>query len=122
MRKCYVVNLTDDERTTVCDLVRKGAVTARTLTRAHILLQADQDVADQAIADAPHVDRATVERIANASAKATVNWRFTTATAREKLKLFIHRNHCGQPLANLNTYAEELSTLMTENFHLFDNT
>ena len=63
MRKRYVVNLTDDERTTLRDLVRKGTVAARKLTRAHILLHADEDVADQAIADALHVGRATVERI-----------------------------------------------------------
>ena len=63
MRKRSVVNLTDDERTTLRDLVRKGTAAARKLTRAHILLHADEDVADQAIADALHVGRATVERI-----------------------------------------------------------
>jgi len=63
MHKRYVVNLTDDERTTLRELVRKGTLAARKLTRAHILLQADEDVCDQAIADALHVGRATVERI-----------------------------------------------------------
>ena len=62
MRKRYVVNLADDERTTLLDLVRKGTVAARKLTRAHILLHADENVSDQAIADALHVGRATVER------------------------------------------------------------
>jgi transposase len=63
MRKRYVVNMTDDERITLHDLVRKGKVAARKLTRAHILLQADENVTDQAIADALHVGRATVERV-----------------------------------------------------------
>jgi transposase len=63
MRKIYRVNLTDDERTTLRDLVRKGTVAARKLTRAHILLQADEGVADQPIADALHIGRATVERV-----------------------------------------------------------
>ena len=63
MRKRYVVNLTDDERTTLRDLVRKGTVAARKLTRAHILLHADENGSHQTIADALHVGRATVERV-----------------------------------------------------------
>ncbi len=63
MRKRYLVNLTDDERTTLRDLVHKGTVAARKLTRAHILLHADENLSDQAIADALHIGRATVERI-----------------------------------------------------------
>jgi transposase len=58
-----VVNLIDDERTTLRVLVRKGTVAARKLTRAHILFQADETVSDQSIADALHVGRATVERV-----------------------------------------------------------
>lgn len=63
MRKRYLVNLTDQERTTLLDLVRKGTVAARKLTRAHILLLADQNMSDQAIAQALHIGRATVERV-----------------------------------------------------------
>lgn len=62
MRKIYVVTLTDDERTTLLDLTKKGAAAARKITRAHILLQAADGASDQAIADALHVGRATVER------------------------------------------------------------
>ncbi len=63
MRKLYLVNLTDEERTTLHELVRKGTLSARKLTRAHILLQAHDRASDQAIADALHIGRATVERV-----------------------------------------------------------
>ena len=63
MRKRYVVSLTDEERTSLRDLVHKGTLAARKLTRAHILLQADEDAADQTIADSLHIGRATVERV-----------------------------------------------------------
>jgi len=62
MRKIYVVSLTNDERTTLLDLTKKGTTSARKLTRAHILLQAAEGATDQAIADALHIGRATVER------------------------------------------------------------
>lgn len=38
MNKLYVVNLSDEEREGLRDLVKKGKVSARTLARAHILL------------------------------------------------------------------------------------
>jgi hypothetical protein len=63
MHKRYVVNLTDDERARLRGLVHKGTLAARKLTRAHILLQAYEDVSDQAIAEALHAGRTTVERV-----------------------------------------------------------
>jgi transposase len=63
MRKLYVVDLTDKEAETLRELVRKGSISARTLTRAHILLQANDGASDQSIADALHIGRATVERV-----------------------------------------------------------
>lgn len=63
MRKLYVVSLTDEEATTLRELVRKGTVSARKLTRAHILLHANDGASDQTIADALHIGRATVERV-----------------------------------------------------------
>lgn len=63
MRKRYVVDLSDDERTTVRELVRKGTASARKVTRAHILLQADDGASDKTIAAALHVGHATVERV-----------------------------------------------------------
>lgn len=62
MRKIYVVTLTQDERATLLDLTKKGSTSARKIARAHILLHAAEGASDQAIADALHVGRATVER------------------------------------------------------------
>ncbi len=63
MRKKYIVSLTDDERGTLCDLLKKGTLAARKLARAHILLLADEGRTDDLIAQALHVGRATVERV-----------------------------------------------------------
>ena len=62
MAKKYIVDLTDAERTELRDLIKKGTAKARTLTRAHILLRADEDATDAAIAEALHVSIRTVER------------------------------------------------------------
>ena len=61
-RKRWVVGLTDDERAELLALVKKGKGAARRLTRAHILLLADEERPDEAIAAALHTDRSTVER------------------------------------------------------------
>src|SRR5689334_15341404 len=63
MPKKYLVTLTDVERTTLRDLLKKGSLAARKLARAHILLLADEGRTDDAIAQALHVGRATVERV-----------------------------------------------------------
>jgi FixJ family two-component response regulator len=62
MAKKYVVTLTDDERAQLLALARKGRVSARQLTRAHILLQANAGATDGRIAAALHISTATVER------------------------------------------------------------
>jgi transposase len=63
MAKRYLVTLTEEERAHLLALTKKGKVSARKLTRAHILLQADAGVSDKAIAAALHIGIATVERI-----------------------------------------------------------
>lgn len=63
MAKRYLVTLSDDERVHLLALTKKGALSARKLTRAHILLQADAGAMDAAIAAALHVGIATVERV-----------------------------------------------------------
>jgi hypothetical protein len=62
MAKKYIVDLTDAERTELRDLIKKGTLKARKLSRAHILLRADEDATDAAIAQALHVSIRTVER------------------------------------------------------------
>ena len=63
MAKKYIVTLTEDERAQLVALTKRGKVSARRLTRAHLLLQADTGLADEAIAQALHIGTATVERI-----------------------------------------------------------
>ena len=60
--KKWVVDLSEDERGELLRLIRKGRVAARRVTRAHILLHADEGQADEAIASALHTNRSTVER------------------------------------------------------------
>jgi transposase len=63
MAKKYIVTLTSEEREVLLALTKRGKVAARTLTRAHILLQADAGATDEAIAHALHAGMATVERV-----------------------------------------------------------
>jgi transposase len=61
-RKKYVVDLTTEERHTLEQLLQKGKNNARKLTRARILLQADEGLTDEEIALGLNVGLATVER------------------------------------------------------------
>ena len=61
-RKKYVVDLSAEERTTLEQLLQRGKSSARKLTRARILLQADAGLTDEEIATALDVGSATVER------------------------------------------------------------
>jgi transposase len=60
--KKYLVNLTDDERATLEQMLRRGTHAARKLTRARILLKADAGWRDHDIAHAVDTSRLTVER------------------------------------------------------------
>ena len=59
----YTVNLSPAERETLTHLVRAGTRGARSLTRARILLKADEGLSDSQVADALNVGVATVHRI-----------------------------------------------------------
>jgi transposase len=61
--KKYHVDLTSEERTTLEQLFQRGKSSARKLTRARILLQADKGLTDEEIATALEVGAATVERL-----------------------------------------------------------
>ena len=61
-RKKYVVDLTAEERTTLEQLLVRGKNSARKLTRARILLQAEEGFTDEEITAALNVSIATVER------------------------------------------------------------
>ncbi|MGH8548891.1 MAG: helix-turn-helix domain-containing protein [Methylococcales bacterium] len=51
----YKVNRTDDEKRTLHAVIRKGRTTARSQTRARILLKAAEGLQDQAIVEALNV-------------------------------------------------------------------
>jgi len=59
----YAVDLNADERATLVQMVRAETRGARTLTRARVLLQADEGLTDSDIAAALQVGVATVHRI-----------------------------------------------------------
>jgi transposase len=61
-KKKYVVDLSAEERATLEQLLQRGKSDARKLTRARILLQADEGLTDEEIAMALEVGMATVER------------------------------------------------------------
>lgn len=61
-KKKYLVTLTAEERAQLEQLLRGGKAATRKVTRARILLKASDGWADQRIAEALHVGRATVER------------------------------------------------------------
>ena len=59
----YVVNLSAAEREALTQLVRAGTRGARSLTRARVLLKADEGLSDPEVAAAVDVGVATVHRI-----------------------------------------------------------
>ena len=59
----YAVTLSDDERTHLRALLRRGTASARRLTRARILLTADENRTDVEVAETVGVGIATVHRI-----------------------------------------------------------
>lgn len=61
-RKIYVVDLTEEERTILLELIKSGKHGARKLNRARILLLADEGKSDREIAEALHTGQSTVQR------------------------------------------------------------
>ena len=59
----FLVTLSADERMHLRALVRRGTASARRLTRARILLKADENLPDVEVAEAVGVGIATVHRI-----------------------------------------------------------
>lgn len=68
-KKIYVVKLAKAQQQHLRALLRKGTAKARVITRAHILLLADEQRPDVEIAEALHIGRATVERTRKRSAE-----------------------------------------------------
>lgn len=94
MRKRYRVTLTSEEQTQLGQLISRGRTAARKLTRARILLLADESEggpsqSDPAIAEALRCGRATVERVrkqfVEEGVEATLNPRPTIRTYERRL-------------------------------------
>jgi putative transposase len=60
--KKYIVGLTAEERETLGGVIRRGKAAARQVTRARILLEADEGLRDEEIAEEVATSVATVER------------------------------------------------------------
>ena len=63
MAKKYIVTLSAEERQVLQDLITSGTHRARKLTRARILLKADEGWPDQEISRALNVSIPTIERV-----------------------------------------------------------
>lgn len=72
MTIAHRVRLTDDERTQLISLTRRGDTNARRITRARILLLADRGSTDRSIADALDVHPRTCQRLRQRACQAGV--------------------------------------------------
>jgi transposase len=96
-RKKYIVDLTDEEREELEALISSGVASARKLTRARILLKADEDWTDKTISEALDVGTATVERVR----KRFVEWGGISAIERRKPRRRYERKLDGDAEARL---------------------
>ena len=62
MAKIYHVDLTDEERAYLLEFIKSGERSARKITRARILLLADEGKKDRDIAESLHTSVPTVQR------------------------------------------------------------
>ncbi|OPY53171.1 MAG: hypothetical protein A4E48_00840 [Methanosaeta sp. PtaU1.Bin060] len=63
MKRVYVVDLTEEEKDLLLRFLRKGKSSARSQTRARILLLSDEGLEDDEIVEMLKVSRSTVSRI-----------------------------------------------------------
>jgi len=61
-KKIYIVDLTEEEHTSLLDLIKSGEHSARKLNRARILLLANEGETDEKIAQVLHTSVPTVQR------------------------------------------------------------
>ena len=62
-KKLHIISLKEEEREELKQYLRKGKSSARSLTRARILLLADEGLDDEKIAGALKVSKSTISRI-----------------------------------------------------------
>lgn len=74
MDKLYRVDLEEQEKQALLEMVRKGTLPARRLGRAHMLLQAAEGKVDTAIAESLHVHVNTVGRTRRHFVEGGLEW------------------------------------------------
>ena len=62
-RKQFIVNLPDEERQKLTDMTKKGMISARVMTRARVLLLADEQLHDKVIAERLAVSKGMIGQI-----------------------------------------------------------
>jgi hypothetical protein len=78
-KKKYIVTLKDDEKKSLLELAKKGKARARRITRARILLLADEEKTDEEIAAALKTGVATVGRIRKRCVEGNVEYALNEA-------------------------------------------
>lgn len=73
--KKYIVNLSSDKREELTTLVSSEEAKARKLTRAPILLKADEGWTDKAISETLNIGTATVERVRKRFVETGLEWK-----------------------------------------------
>ncbi|MGI6207948.1 MAG: helix-turn-helix domain-containing protein [Anaerolineae bacterium] len=74
MRRRYEVELSDEERARLLELIRTENLSRRQLARAHILLRADEGAVNAVIAEALNVHVSTVERVRRRYVTGGLDW------------------------------------------------
>ena len=104
MAKRYVVELTEEERTQLQAVGKKGKVVARRLRRAQLLLLAADGYTDTDIASALHIGVSTVERTRKRFVEGGVEWALTerprpggTPKLQGKEEAFLIATACSAP-------------------------
>ncbi len=102
--KKYRVHLAEEERQRLETLLKGGQAKVRKITRAHILLLADENLSDEQIAEALHVGLSTVRRARLHFVEGGVEWalheRSRTGAARMldgKAEAFVIALACSTP-------------------------
>lgn len=72
--KRYIVDLTEEEKKQLHQIIKKGKASARKITRAHILLLAHEGENDANIAKVLHLGRCTVERTRKRFVEEGIEW------------------------------------------------
>lgn len=90
VRKKYIVDLTRDEKKKLKEIISSGKHSAKKISRAHLLLKANEGWTDKKIAKAITVDRTTVERIrkqfVEESFESAINGRRSKRVYKRKLE------------------------------------